>query len=179
MDKIDQASTKVSCRWCNSWFNCTQEEAVNFIVSNGSCPVCSEAIFRSNNIAKIRESIELIDEPILVLQPEPRLVYTANNKAGYLFNKEISQMEGIRGGQVFDCIQSFTEAGCGMDINCEKCTIKQTIVDTLSAGNSFKALKSPLDVKQGDNTISYILQISTEKIGDLALVRIDEYRPVK
>lgn len=179
MDQIDQTTTKAFCRWCNSKFDCTQEEAANYIVSNGSCPTCSEAIFKSNNIANIRDSIELIDDPVLVLQPEPRLVYTANNKAGRLFNKDISQMEGVRGGQVFDCIQSFTEAGCGKDLNCEKCTIKQAIVDTLNTGNSFEGLKSPLDVKRGDNIISFILQISTEKVGDFALVRIDEYKPVK
>lgn len=177
MEQVCSTGDRHICRWCGLSFSSTPEESAGFIVSGGSCPSCSDILFKSLDKVKIREAIEPIDEPVLVLQADPRLVFTANSKATGVFNKQLSRMEGFRGGQVFDCTQSFTEAGCGKDISCENCKIKQMIVDTLSTGNSFKSDKIPLDVKRGDIIIPFVLQISTEKTGDLALVRIDTYEP--
>jgi dienelactone hydrolase len=42
------------------------------------------------------------------MQPDPRQVRTANKKACDLFEKELTQIEGYRGGQVFDCVHAFT-----------------------------------------------------------------------
>src|SRR5512137_2252868 len=82
------------------------------------------------------EWIEAIDAPILLMQGNPRQVVTANRKALELFGKELHEVERHRGGQVFDCVHSFTEAGCGKDAHCENCQIKNAIVDTLTTANS-------------------------------------------
>lgn len=165
------------CVWCQNEFNVNYEQSSDFIITGCSCKSCTNRIFNSNDLPAIRDSIDKIDAPILVLQPEPRQVYTANKKACELFGKELSEVEGYRGGQVFDCIQSFTELGCGKDANCENCKIKGAIVETFT-GNSFAHMESPLEVKKGEKFFNYVLQISTEKAGDLALIRIDKYQPV-
>lgn len=164
------------CRWCQTEFSVTPKKCSDFIITGGSCISCDNIVFKSNNVITIRGFIDTIDIPILVLQAEPRQVFTANKKACELFGKGLHQMEGFRGGQVFDCVQSFTEAGCGKDINCENCDIKGAIIGTLTMGNSFENIKSTLDIKKDDKISTYLLQISTEKVGDLALVRIDEYK---
>jgi len=69
--------------------------------------------------------LETIDVPVLLMQGNPRQVVTANQKALALFEKKPKDVEGHRGCQVFDCIHSFTEAGCGKDANCEDCNIKK------------------------------------------------------
>ena len=40
--------------------------------------------------------------PTLLMQAKPRQVVTANQNAYELFSKDLSEIEGYRGGQVFD-----------------------------------------------------------------------------
>lgn len=119
--------------------------------------------------------LDAIAEPVLLMQGNPRQVVTANTRALTLFGKALQEVEGHRGGQVFDCVHSFTEAGCGKDVNCEHCAIKGAIVDTFTTGMPHEAVAVTLPVRKAGASGYRILQVSTEKIGDLALVRIERY----
>jgi hypothetical protein len=77
---------------------------------------------------------------------------------------------------VFDCVHSFTEAGCGKDVNCEHCVIKNAIVDTFETGSPHRGVSTTLQVRKADQTSPYRLEVSTDKIGDLALVRADRFQ---
>jgi hypothetical protein len=121
------------------------------------------------------KSLEAIEAPVLLMQGNPRQVVTANKRALDLFRKELHEVEGRRGGRVFDCVHSFTEAGCGKDVNCEGCKIKDAIVDTFATGNPHRGISTSLQIRQANGTNAYVLQVSTEKLGDLALVRIERY----
>ena len=119
--------------------------------------------------------LNTLGNPTLLMQAEPRQVVTANKKACELFSKELVQIEGYKGGQVFDCIHAFSEAGCGMDTNCEKCKIKNAVVDTFSTGNSHNGVDTILDIKKYDEIIPHAMQVATEKIGDFVLITINKY----
>ena len=119
--------------------------------------------------------LNTIELPALLLQSEPRQVVTANNKACELFGKDLSQIEGYKGGQVFNCIHSFTEAGCGKDINCEDCKIKNAVVDTFTTGEEQNFVETKLDIKKIEEIIPYDIQVSTKKIGDFVVVAINKY----
>ena len=122
-----------------------------------------------------REFLEAIEAPVLLMQGIPRQVLTANQSALELFGKELRQVEGHRGGQVFDCEHSFSAAGCGMDANCEHCAIKGAIVDTFTTGVPHEAVTATLPVWKAGVAGYRTLQVSTKKVGDLALVRIERY----
>ncbi len=119
--------------------------------------------------------LESIDDPLLLIQGNPRQVVSANRKALELFGKAIDQVKDHRGGQVFDCVHSFTEAGCGKDVNCEPCTIRKAIVDTLESGNAHDGVSSELQVRKGHTMETFALKISTERLGEHALVRVRRY----
>lgn len=150
------------------------QENENHFITNGICSQCVESIFdqQDNSLTTFLDNIET---PILLMQPDPRQVRTANKKACDLFEKELTQIEGYRGGQVFDCVHAFTETGCGKDINCEDCKIKNSVVETFTNGKSFNGVSAVLDIKKNDSIMPYELQVSTEKVGDFALIRIDQY----
>lgn len=122
-----------------------------------------------------REWIEAIDAPLLLMQGNPRQVITANRGALELFGKKLDEVEGRRGGQVFDCIYAFTKDGCGKDSNCEGCKIRDGIIDTFTTGKSHNGVSTSLQIKKTTGTITYVLQVSTEKVGDLALVIIERF----
>ena len=121
------------------------------------------------------QAIEAIAAPVLLMQGNPRQVVTANGRALQLFGKTQPDMAGHRGGEVFDCLHSFSAAGCGKDANCEHCAIKNAIVDTFETGASHDAVAATLPVSKAGALEYRALQVSTEKIGDLALVRVERY----
>ena len=140
-----------------------------------STAICGGCVARLSETSDYAALLEGIDAPILLMQGNPRQVVSANRKALALFGKTPQQVEGHRGGQVFDCIHSFTEAGCGKDANCEGCKIKDAIVDTFTSANSHNGVSTGLSIKKVSGIRNYVLQVSTEKLGDLALVRVERY----
>ncbi len=130
---------------------------------------------RDTSGADRREFLEAIEAPVLLMQGNPRQVVTANQRALELFGKRLNEVEGRRGGQVFDCEHSFSAAGCGMDEHCEACTIKGAIVATFTTGTPHEAVAATLPVRKAGVAGYRALQVSTEKTGDLALVRIERY----
>jgi hypothetical protein len=113
--------------------------------------------------------------PTLLMQAEPRQVVTANKSACELFSKDLSEIEGYRGGQIFDCIHSFSEAGCGLDENCEDCKIKKAVLDTFASGNSHANIQTDLDIKKQNETLPYAMVVSTEKTGKFILITVVKY----
>lgn len=136
-----------------------------------SAGICAECVEHTGGI----ELLEAIEAPLLLMQGNPRQVVGANRRALALFGKGLEEVAGHRGGQVFDCVHSFTEAGCGKDVNCEGCPIKDAIVDTFITGSPHQGVASTLQVKKPDGHENRIVQVSTEKIGELALVRVERY----
>jgi hypothetical protein len=113
--------------------------------------------------------------PSLLMQAEPRVVVAANKSARQLFNKSLAEIEGQRGGQVFNCIHSFTEKGCGLDENCEDCKIKGAVLDTFASGNPHDNVRTVLDIKKEDGTIPYAMIVQTEAVGDFVLLTVVKY----
>ena len=127
------------------------------------------------NLENSRVFVNSLEFPTLLMQADPRQVIAANKKACELFTKEFNQIEGYRGGQVFDCIHSFTEKGCGLDPNCEDCKIKGAVVTTFSSGKSHVGVQTILDIKKHNTITPYDIKVSTEKVGGFALITIDKY----
>ena len=113
--------------------------------------------------------------PALLMQAEPREVVTANEMACELFGKELADIEGCRGGQVFDCVHSFTEAGCGLDENCADCKIKNAVLDTFASGEPHFNIQTDLNIKKQEEIAPYAMIISTEKVGEFVLINIIKY----
>lgn len=126
-------------------------------------------------VEKAQTLLRGLDSPTLVMQAEPRQVVTANTKACALFGKDLSQVEGFRGGQVFDCIHSFTEAGCGKDENCEDCTIKSAVVDTFVTGQPHDGVGAVLEIKKREAIAPYDMRVSTRKVDNFVLITIDSF----
>lgn len=128
-----------------------------------------------NDAKNNRNALDSIDGAVLLMQPDPRQVYTANKKAMELLGKNLRQIEGHRGGEVFDCIHSFTEAGCGKDPNCDDCKIRNAVVETFKTGKAFNRVSTRLEIKKREKMTPYLVEVSTERAGELALLRIDRY----
>ncbi len=125
------------------------------------------------NVDNSNEFVNSLESPALLMQADPRQVVTANKKACELLGKNLNQIEGYRGGEVFDCIHSFTEKGCGIDPNCEDCKIKSAVVETFLSGKSHVGVQTILDIKDHNIITPYVVKVSIKKVGDFALLTID------
>ena len=106
------------------------------------------------------------------MQPNPRQVFTANGRALALFGKTLAEAEGHRGGEVFNCVHSFSADGCGKDAHCEDCKIKAAIVGAFTGEES--SAVSTLTIRR-DRDAPYTLAVATAQAGNYALVRIDRF----
>jgi hypothetical protein len=162
---------KLVCNWCKAELD--NERGSDFFITDGICSSCCGKFLQHAD--SLKELIDRFEAPILIMQSDPRQALTANQKACGLFKKELSQIEGYRGGQILDCSYACTEGGCGLDINCVNCEIKNAVVETFTTGKSLEGVSTTLQIKKDGDVNPYTLKISTEKFGEFALVRIDQY----
>ncbi len=147
------------------------------LITNGMCKTCVSTLVDHEGEPQ-RTFLDSFDAPLLLMQPEPRRVRTANRSACAVFGKDLSRIEGFRGGEVFDCEYAFTEAGCGLDGHCQDCRIRNTVVETFKTGKSFAGVSAVLNIKSDNEFRPYSMTITTESVGHLALVRIDRFRKI-
>jgi hypothetical protein len=148
---------------CGSCKTALNAAAISRNISAPICDACLAVLSQGTDRAKCREILRAIDAPVLLMQPEPRQVFTANDAALALFGRHLSEAEGHRGGDVFGCVHSFTEAGCGRDVNCDDCRIKAAIVGAFS-GVTLADASTTLSIRRGSDT-PYAIAVSTEQVG--------------
>jgi hypothetical protein len=119
--------------------------------------------------------LDSLDAPVIVIDSTVR-VMNSNRHARELLNKEMGEIEGCRGGDVFECAFAKLPQGCGYTVHCEACAIRNTVMDTFQTGKSH--MKEPAYLMQGlpDNYHEIQFEISTEKVKDVVLLRIDSAR---
>jgi hypothetical protein len=165
---------KPLCKLCQKEKNLTSERTDSFFADS----LCDACLSQMVDTLNYRNLVEAVDAPILLMQGNPRQVITANEQALVFFGKGLSQVEGVRGGSVFDCIHSFSEAGCGKDEHCENCPIKDAIVDTFVTSTSHRHVSTVLKLKKKNEIEDYRIRVSTEKLADWALVKIEQCEKV-
>jgi hypothetical protein len=162
-----------ACRYCGS----SQIAGQDNFITGGVCASCAEDVLSTRE--NTQRFINSLASPIIIMQGDPHLAVTANGKASQLLGKDLSQILGQRSGQVFDCIHSFSDLGCGRDLNCGDCNLVSAVAEALSQKKSSTKVFSLLDVLRQGRSSAYNLEVSTEPIGDLALMRIDQYGPAE
>lgn len=91
-----------------------------------------------------------------------------------LLQKTPEEVEGELGGNAFGCNYADLPGGCGNTAHCKTCTIRMTVMDTLQSGKSNIRVPAYPDLHHmtGENRIRFL--ITTEKVGEAVLLRIDE-----
>ena len=160
-------STK--CRYCGS----SQVAVQNSFITCGLCASCARSILYTRD--HTQKFINSFAEPILFMQEGPRLVIAANRSAVRLFGKDLARIRGLRSGQVFDCIHSAGDPAHGPDPACKSCRIDKAVKETFAFKKASSKIYKLLGVVRHTQTIPYHLEVSTEPMGDYALVRVERY----
>jgi hypothetical protein len=163
----------IMCAWCKKDMGSKPSQGVQEgIVSHGICKECASALLGPNKLP-LKDFLDAIEIPVLVVGLDVTIHY-ANKQAREILHKEMPSIEGLWGGKVFECVHAKQPEGCGNTIHCVGCSIRTTITDTMKTGVSY--FHTPAYLCQGtpeDNQEIKFL-ISTERISDIVLLRIDK-----
>jgi PAS domain-containing protein len=165
------------CAWCDTAIvsNTPPTDEQN-IITHGICASCSDELLAKELGVSLHSFLDRLGVPVLAIEPGPR-VQTANRQACDLLGKDISEVQGQKGGDLIECEHARRPGGCGETIHCKSCTIRNTVLETFATGHSFVDVLAYLDVYLGDEIRPATMKLSTEKVGGIVLLRIDDFEP--
>lgn len=163
---------KQICAWCGKDLGKTeagQEEQE--VITHGICKDCAYHLFAQAGMPLL-EYLDGLGVPVVVVDDEGT-VKTANEQARTLLQKDLSEIEGYKGGDVFECPYAKLPEGCGRTVHCSGCAIRQTVTNTFQTGQSCQSVPADLNHEAGEGIAQTRLLISTQKVRDVVLLRID------
>ena len=160
------------CAWCG------KEMGIDFTdggsrktITHGICDRCAYHIIAQAGMP-LQEYLDGLQTPVLVVNGDG-IVELANAQAQNVFHKDLSQIVGERGGDVFECAYARLPQGCGNTIHCVGCAIRRAVMDTNETGQSHARVPAVLNWESANETRRIPFLISTEKVQDVVLLRID------
>ena len=141
-------------------------------ISHGLCASCVPK-FMAGHGCKFAEFLDRQAVPIFVVGDNGRIL-GANNEGLDLVDKAADAIQGQLGGEVFECRHASEPGGCGQTIHCKSCTIRNSVTKTAQTGEPCIRVEAYMDLGNiiQDHTVRFL--ISTEKVIDVVLLRIDE-----
>jgi PAS domain-containing protein len=146
------------------------------VVTHGICPACSDHFFGDVDLPPLRRFLDRLEAPVLLVDGEGA-VLTANRAARELLGKSLPEIEGRRSGEVVECARARLPGGCGRTAHCAACTIRVAVGETFATGVSREGLCVVEGTAPFGDRTSSVVRISTERVGETVLLRIDEMGP--
>lgn len=162
------------CAWCSEELGGDASGAEDDCpVTHGVCLACAQRML-TDLAEPLRDFLDRLGVPVLLIDSSPE-VRAANTLASEILGKDVSEIEGHRPGEVIECLHAHEPGGCGHQVHCKSCTIRKAILDTHETGKSLIRIRAYPDIQspaEGAKRMS--VEISTEKVGDVVLLRVHE-----
>lgn len=166
---------KVICCACGVYLRDNPSDALSDdFVSHGYCDTCAYHFIAQAGMA-LPEYMEGIPAPVVTVTHEGTINF-ANSKALALLGKPLAQIQGAKGGIVFECEYARLPEGCGQTIHCSGCAIRNTAMDTVRTGKPHNHVPAFLQQHALGGVKRIGLLISTEKKGGIVFLKIDEIK---
>jgi len=163
---------KIVCAWCGKEMeSVTTVHQENKQISHGICDDCRFKL--EYDSLGLEDFIITLKTPILVVDSQVR-VQSANSRAMDLLQTSREKIENELAGDVIQCAYSDLPGGCGKSIHCSGCAIRNSAEKTYETGQSLTNVKAYQILKTPAGPKHKIILISTEKVGDLVLLQIDD-----
>ncbi|GAB4272613.1 MAG: hypothetical protein Kow0029_11400 [Candidatus Rifleibacteriota bacterium] len=167
---------KTKCAWCQEEIKSTQNISTEeqFPISHGICKKCAAQLV--NEIATpLRDFLDTFTAPVMLVD-NSNSVFMLNKSAQTISNFNFSSTDCLKCGIVIGCPHSDKPEGCGSTIHCKSCVIRRSILHTDSTGEPCREIAcEDKEFFLGERKANLI--ISTEKIGNRILLKIDPVFP--
>ena len=167
---------KVICSACGKYLGDKPSDVFGpDTISHGLCHPCAIR-FQAEVGVPLDEYLESLPAPTVVVTQEGT-VNGANSSALSLLRKSPAQIQGNRGGDVFECRHARLPEGCGNTVHCSGCTIRQTVMDTMQTGEPHREVLAYLNRALDEHITQVELLISTAKRDGIIFLQIDYMAP--
>jgi len=157
------------CTWCG--LQLSEPMVRDTAVTHGICATCARKLL--NDLTEpLPEFLDKLDAPVALVDGDG-VVLTANGRARSLLGKDQPQLAGRRTGEVMECVNSFELEGCGHTVHCNGCAIRYAVETTYLSGAACSDVLAFLDQRTPQGTARSWYSISTEKVADKVLLRIE------
>ncbi len=124
-------------------------------ITHGICEACSETVLHdSASLASFQLS--------------------ANEAARRSLGLDLPRLVGALAGEVIERVHAALPGGCGQQLHCAACQIRSSVTATHRTGEALRSIKAYQIVRTPDGEQRLYLRISTEKLQDAVLLRVDE-----
>lgn len=162
------------CAWCGAALDSLSASlAADTPVTHGICPSCL-ALFQLERAYTLEDFLERLEGPVVLVDAEG-VFQAANSRARAALGQDRAQMSGRRGGEVIDCAYAQLPGGCGASAHCRSgCVIRRSVTATLTTGRAVTRAEAQQQIRSAEGEQTKRFVISTERAGELVLLRIDE-----
>lgn len=115
---------------------------------------------KTNILTTIFESAPFI---LMLVNAEGR-VQNINHAGSAFAGRNKSDLIGLLGGEVFNCINSFDGLGCGHNLECGNCPVRTRVTHTMQTGESIYNAEGCLTVLQDKNPLDIYMLLSTTTV---------------
>ena len=162
------------CAWCQTSLGEVKSNLHNDqTITHGICSKCMDKIFSDRNIDFI-PFLNSLSTPVVLID-DNNTYLSANSSALKILGSKHQDLNEKRVGDVFLCENAHLEGGCGHTVRCGGCQMLNLINDTYEGKNTFDHVPVTLIEKQGDTRQKLNLELTTEKVNNLVLLRIDSH----
>lgn len=119
------------------------------VISHGICGSCRDNVLFQMGV-ELGEFLDSLKLPVVVVNRGGTII-TGNNQARTVLRKELPEIEGYKGGDVFECVFARLPDGCGNTMHCSGCTIRKTVMETHGTGRSFLRVPTTLNRNNPDD----------------------------
>jgi PAS domain-containing protein len=163
---------KKMCAWCGTQIGPAGESMPDDAVTHGICEDCRDNITFQEGVAP-RELLDALAAPIVMVDSRG-VVRAANKAASALLGRQPDEIKGYLPGEVFECEFARLPEGCGDTVHCTGCAIRRTVMAPLDTGESFSRVPATLRRHTPEDPQDVRFLISTEKVADTVLLRVDQ-----
>jgi PAS domain-containing protein len=159
------------CAWCGKSIDGEGGPAPQDApITHGICVACSEAVLA--DAASLASFLDGMKLPVLLMDANAA-VLTANAAARATLGLDLPKLQGELAGDVIQCEHAALPGGCGKQLHCVACQIRASVTSTYRTGAALEGIQAYQDVRGPQGRQRLYVRISTEKVGDAVLLRVD------
>ena len=138
---------KVICSYCRKKIK-DKEPLDNNLISHGMCENCVEHFTRQWDGQSLGEYLDRFEVPVLIVNESCRIL-AANQEMADMIGRGDREIYGLLGGEVFECVYSRLEEGCGNEVHCRTCTVRNTVMHTIETGETLHRVECYVERDNG------------------------------
>jgi len=133
------------------------EKIQNDLAVDESCKIPAESLMNPDILNYIFDHIPLT---MILVNPAGK-IENINRAASIKLGKEKKDCVGLLGGELFGCMNSLKEEGCGKNRECSECTVRNSVMHTFETGENIYKKEGELEIMTNGRSATLHLIIST------------------